>query len=618
MRLLHLASSVSGGLCLLVTLAAGCAGNSSGQAGSGGGPRNGVVTGTPTGAQRAIAEADIIQLDGGRLYALSKSGTASIVDVSAPGRLELLGQTTVRGTPFEMYRRGDFLVVMSNAAVTSDGSLTTGQGRVDNGSGSGAGALVAVLDVRDPAALDEVATLKVPGEVADSRVVGNVLYLATYENAGCYGCGTAPRTMVTSFDIATPKAIKLVEQVSFESNAPDGYNLPWGANWKRSIFVTTERLYIGGHADVDPNSYGTAKEGIIDVLDVTDPGGRLKIGARITVAGAILSRWQLEERSGVLRVVSQQGAGRTANGIGAPEVDTFRVENSASFLPLGHMVMRLPRQEGLRAVRFDANRAYAITYNQTDPLFVIDLADPARPVQRGELLMPGFMYHLEPRGDRIIGLGIDRTDANGSLNVSLFDVADADHPRMLARVPFATPNITEDFAILDGEIAEDQDRIQKAFRVFPDGVVVVPFSAPLPYYATGQSCDNNGGGVQLVQWQGDTLTKRALLPLPGNPRRAFENGGEMVTVSDSNVRAFSLENMAVAHQTADLVIGTCVPDPNPYYGGGGGFVGGGGGYYEESPRACSALPGPPSGLDVIGLALAFFLLATGLRRRRSA
>jgi len=217
---------------------------------------------------------------------------------------------------------------------------------------------------------------------------------------------TAEDDQGNGLDIATPTAIALIEQVSFQSNAPDGYNLPWGANWKRSIFVTDQRLYIGGHADIDPNGYGTAKEGIIDVLDVSDPGGRLAVGARITVAGAILSRWQLEERDGILRVISQQGAGRTGNGIGEPQVDTFRVDSTKSFVPLGHTSIRLPRQEGLRTVRFDATRAYAITYNQTDPLFVIDLADPTRPIQRGELMMPGFMYHLEPHGDRIIGLGI--------------------------------------------------------------------------------------------------------------------------------------------------------------------------------------------------------------------
>ena len=593
----------------VIAAAAGCAGGAAGASGA-----NGSVTPNPTSkpttsAERAIEEADIIQLDDGLLYAMSKSGTVSIVDIATPGRLDLLGQTTLRGEPFEMYRRGDFLVTMANGAVATNGTMTTAGQPVD----SGAGALVSVLDVHDPSALVEVATLKVPGEVADSRIVGNVLYLATYENAACYGCGTTPRTMVTTFDIATPTAIALIEQVSFQSNAPDGYNLPWGANWKRSIFVTDQRLYIGGHADIDPNGYGTAKEGIIDVLDVSDPGGRLAVGARITVAGAILSRWQLEERDGILRVISQQGAGRTGNGIGEPEVDTFRVDSAKSFVPLGHTSIRLPRQEGLRTVRFDATRAYAITYNQTDPLFVIDLADPARPIQRGELMMPGFMYHLEPHGDRIIGLGIDRNDPGGSLNVSLFDVADADRPRMLARVPFAVANITEDYAILDGEIAEDQDRIQKAFRVFSDGIVVVPFSAPRPYYASGDGCANDGGGVQVVEWTGDTLTKRALLPLPGNPRRAFEYEQQMITVSDSNVRAFTLESAVAAHQTADVKIGTCVLDADPYYPNGG--FNGGGRDYESYPRACSAAPGRVAGWGPVILVL-LTLIAVRSRGRR--
>ncbi len=616
-------------------LGAGCAANDSTTAAGSGPPITPATPTTPTtptattSAARAIAEADIIQLDGSRLYALSKSGTASIVDIGTPRTLALLGQTTVRGQPFEMYRRGDFLVVMSNGAVGTDGTVppptttTSGRPTTPTTAGPNTGALVTVLDVHDASKMTEAATRIVPGEIADSRVVGDVLYLATYENAACYQCGAAPRTMVTTFNIANPKAIAMVEQVTFESNAPDGYNLPWGQNWKRSIFVTTERLYIGGHADVDPSTYGTVsvKEGIIDVLDVTDPTGRLRVGARIVVAGAILSRWQLDESNGVLRVISQQGAGRTGNGIGSPEVDTFRIESTQSFVPLGHTTMRLPRQEGLRTVRFDGARAYAITYNQTDPLFVIDLADPAHPKQRGELMIPGFMYHLEPRGDRIIGLGIDRNDAGGSLNVSLFDVADADHPRMLARVPFATPFISEDYAILDTEIAEDQDRIQKAFRVLPDGLVVVPFSAPLPYYATDGVCRNDGGGVQLVEWQSDTLTKKALLPLPGNPRRAFENAGEMLTVSDSNVRAFALDNPAIAHQTADLVIGSCVPDTSSVYIGGGnglppnGAGPGGNDYYYDNPRACSAAGGGTNDFAPVMLVIVAVALRPARRRR---
>jgi hypothetical protein len=612
----------------LALTAAGCSA-SSGSSGAAAGPNSTTATTTAPGSsdpQRAIAEADIIQLDGGLLYAMSKSGTVSVVDVSVPGRLVLLGQTRLPGEPFEMYLRSGFLVAMSNGAVAADGTVLTSQtagGGLGSGGSTGAttdgtGAAVIVLDVQDPTQLHTLATFLVPGDIADSRVVGNVLYLATYENAACYGCGPAPRTMVTSFDIATPTVMRQVEQVSFQSNAPDGYNLPWGSNWKRSIFVTDQRFYIGGHADIDPNTFGTstAKEGIIDVLDVTDPGGHLGAGARLVVAGAILSRWQIDERDGVLRVVSQQGAGRTGNGLGAPEVDTFIVASATSFTPLGHMTMVLPRQEGLRTVRFDGQQAYAITYNQTDPLFVIDLADPSHPVQRGELFMPGFMYYLEPHGSRLIGLGIDRTDPGGSLNVSLFDVSDPNLPRMLSRVPFGSPGITEDYEILNSEVSEDQDRIQKAFRVFPDGLVVVPFAALRPYGATGTGCDNDGGGVQVVEWASDTLRKHALLPLPGNPRRAFENGAEMIAVSDSNVRSFSLASLDVAHQSADLVIGMCTTTSTPtYYGGGVAQRPGGAGEY---PVACSAVPGR-AGSDrwLVLIALAALAVRCHLRRRRA-
>ena len=606
-------------MAFVAGLAGGCSGgsasNGTGEAIAPPPPTSG--TSANAQAQRAIAEADIIQLVDGRLYAMSKSGTVSIVDASQPGTLALLGQTTLPGQPFEMYLRGSFLVTMSNGAVAPDGHVTSTYQLADSGGGS----LVSVVDVSAPSQPAMVASLKVPGEIADSRIVGTVLYLATYENALCYGCGSAPRTMVTTFDVSSPLAIRQVEQVSFESNAPDGYNLPWGSNWKRSIFVTDQRLYIGGHADVDPNDFGTADEGIIDVLDVTDPGGRLGTGARLKVAGAILSRWQLDETDGVLRVISQQGAGRTGNGLRPPEVATFLVASAKDFAPLGHTTIQLPQPEGLRTVRFDRDRAYAITYNQTDPLFVIDLADPNNPKQRGELFMPGFMYYLEPHGDRVIGLGIDRTDTRGSLNVSLFDVSNPDRPQMLARAPFAAPGITEDYAILNSEVSEDQDRIQKAFRVFQDGLVVVPFSAPLPYDSQGSSCDNTGGGVQLVEWKGDTLTKRALLPLPGNPRRAFEQGSAMIAVSDSNVRSFSLADLGIAHETADLTIGSCVPPASPYSYPAGPAGPAGGQPYEGDgpPMACAVAPGalPAGGWPfTLGLGAAALMFARRRRARR--
>ncbi len=635
LRTARTASSVAP--VLLALAAVGCSQSS---ADSAGGAEGGKTSPAPpmndqersagrASAERAIAEADVVQLAGGKLYALSKLGTLSIVDVSAPSRLVLLGQAYLPGEPFEMYLRGDLLVVMTNGAYAVTGQSNErpppSQARqgavedataVDRTTGSG----VIVIDVKDPAILRRVAAFPVGGEIADSRVVGDILYLATFENAACWQCSTEARTVVTTFDIASPATMRKVDQIEFAS---DERGMSWGADdWKRSIVVTPERMYVGGHAAGDAYSYSsqTGGEGTIDVLDITDPSGKLVKGAHIETTGVIRSRWQMDESNGVLRVVSQRGAWST-NGVGDPEVQTFYIWNTGSLQEMGKTNIQMPRQEGLKSVRFDGNRAYAITFAETDPLFIVDLTNPSKPQQRGELVMPGWVFHLEPHGDRLLGLGLDRRDPAGHLNVSLFDVADMDHPRMLQRVSFGATGATRDDMILDYEMPEDQDRIQKAFRVLDDGLIVVPYSGSTSYSPDSSSCSAMGGGIQLIAWQQDVLTKQASLPMAGNPRRALvaEQGGrELVGVSDSNVTKFDLSRRDVAAKTADLVIGPCETRPNS--------LGGGVGWGESNNRMqreyvdgglffCAASSGGTRGAWWTGLALGLAAIGGAIRRR---
>lgn len=563
-------------------------------------------------ADRAIAEADIVQLDGGKLYAMSRSGSVSVVDVSAPGKLRLLGQMRLAGEPFEMYRRGNLLVAMTNGAFAPDGTAVPVRSKSSYyySRPADAGAGVVVVDVADPSKPRLVDTFPIPGEIADSRVVGDVLYLATFENARCWGCATSARTTLTSFDLKELSSLRRIDQLTFRG-VTAGYNSTTWKPWKRSIMATKERIYLGGLTDspkAPPASYGYYQnlEGSIDVVDVRDPGGHMFPLASIPIAGPVFSRWQMDERDGVLRVVSQRGIGTSANGTAMPEVETFKIDGQTAFEPLGHTTLALPQQEGLRAVRFDKDRAYAITYRNTDPLFVIDLADPASPKQRGELHMPGFVFHMEPRGDKLLGLGVDRSDPAGNLNVSLFDVKDLDDPRLVQRVSFG-PRGGNDTGIAAGELPEDQDRIQKAFRVIEgaqgEHLVVVPFSAPSARSSSRDACSGVIGAVQLVDFREGAatapLTKRATLGLRGHPRRALANGGELVTVSESNVRTFSLATHDDAVPTADLEIDECTRSEYDGHG-----------YY------CSFGParaGAPAGalFGVVGL-----LVAARLRRRR--
>ncbi len=58
------------------------------------------------------------------------------------------------------------------------------------------------------------------------------------------------------------------------------------------------------------------------------------------------------------------------------------------------------------AARFMGDRLYLVTFRETDPFFVIDLSDPARPSLAGELKLPGFSNYLHPYdATHIIGVG---------------------------------------------------------------------------------------------------------------------------------------------------------------------------------------------------------------------
>jgi len=97
--------------------------------------------------------------------------------------------------------------------------------------------------------------------------------------------------------------------------------------------------------------------------------------------------------------------------------------------------------EQLYASRFIGDRAYLVTFRQTDPLYVIDLADPADPAILGELEIEGYSDYLLPVDENhLLGIGRDAVPAPGGdgdergafvlgVKLSLFDVSEPDAPR---------------------------------------------------------------------------------------------------------------------------------------------------------------------------------------------
>jgi inhibitor of cysteine peptidase len=98
----------------------------------------------------------------------------------------------------------------------------------------------------------------------------------------------------------------------------------------------------------------------------------------------------------------------------------------------------LANGEQIYSVRFIEDRAYIVTFMLTDPLFVVDLKNPASPKILGELKIPGFTNYLQPYDEtHLIGFGMETTVVNEGgmdrarpqgMKIAIFDVGNVAKP----------------------------------------------------------------------------------------------------------------------------------------------------------------------------------------------
>ena len=140
------------------------------------------------------------------------------------------------------------------------------------------------------------------------------------------------------------------------------------------------------------------------------------------VEGRLADRWSLDEADDVLRVA----VGPSSETGDFNSVVTFRREGT-ELEEIGR-VDGLGRHEQLRGVRWFDGLAIVVTYRQVDPLYTIDLTDPARPRLLGALKIPGYSDYLHPLSDAwLLGIGYD-----GGAQIALFNTSDLAHVRRTA------------------------------------------------------------------------------------------------------------------------------------------------------------------------------------------
>lgn len=145
------------------------------------------------------------------------------------------------------------------------------------------------------------------------------------------------------------------------------------------------------------------------------------------VPGYVLNQFSMSEHNGYFRIAttSRNNAGTfrestTHNNIYVLDMDLNVVGKLEDLAP----------DETIYSARFIGDRCYLVTFEQIDPFFVIDVADPTKPKVLGYLKIPGYSDYLHPYDENhIIGIG----EEDGNLKLSLFDVTDVTAPAETAK-----------------------------------------------------------------------------------------------------------------------------------------------------------------------------------------
>ena len=189
----------------------------------------------------------------------------------------------------------------------------------------------------------------------------------------------------------------------------------------------------------------------IHVFDISDPSETTYVASG-RVHGTVQDQFSISEYNGVIRVATTEDAwgrwwlegteewtGPTNNvftlGVAECMIPEGCDDEFSEMIQLGHVGDIAP-DERIWSARFVGDRAYLVTFEIIDPLWVIDLTDPTDPVILGELEVPGVSTYIHPvDSDTLLTIGIgpgpDGLGLDWSMTqVSLFDVSDPTNPTL--------------------------------------------------------------------------------------------------------------------------------------------------------------------------------------------
>jgi uncharacterized secreted protein with C-terminal beta-propeller domain len=395
---------------------------------------------------------DTLALTGGWSRDLLLSGlpsgtTLTEVDVSDPAHLKVVRTLTIDGAYLDARQIGSTVRLVTSTALPIAVPTVTP-------SGTDAGAVAAAAAKNRAAVASSRVSAWLPSYRLGKRAARPLVSCRDVRRPASFS-GLGMLT-VTTIDLA--QGLAPVDSTAIMTDGRIVYASPTG------LYVATEQWSVRplpAAPTVAPASASTQ----IHAFDISDPAKTVYLGSG-SVPGFLLSQWSLSEFDGVLRVVSTDAPAWWPGQPGSQSHLTTLRAQGGSLAQLGQ-VGGLGKGDRVYAVRMIGDTGYVVTFRQVDPLYTLDLHDPAHPRVLGELELPSYSAYLHPVGDNLllgIGQNIDpRSNEPQGTQVSLFDVADPAHPTRLAKTVLG-----------QGWSAVESDH--HAFLYWPaTGLVVVPF-----------------------------------------------------------------------------------------------------------------------------------------------
>lgn len=232
-----------------------------------------------------------------------------------------------------------------------------------------------------------------------------------------------------------------------------------------------------------------------DITRIAIGGGQIVPMASGTVEGTIKDQFSFSEYNGYLRVAATinkwvDNGNFIKDALDIPYESRRVNHNNVYVLDMNMNIVGSVEgfgvDESIKSVSFSGNMGYVVTYEQTDPLFAIDLSDPANPFITDEFKILGYSTYMQKWDEGLLlGFGAD-ADENGIENGIKLVMFDNSDPYNLKEVGLYPIHHEGDSYIYSGALWE-----RKALLIAPNknliGVPVTVETYSPEYHFTADS-----------------------------------------------------------------------------------------------------------------------------------